>query len=146
MGKSGYICKKCASTWQSLCIKASYIDLPNLPHGDFGIFKDGDILLLISNGGNTSEIIYILKYLKYTLNKNINTISIIANKNSEMEKYSNFVYILDNITESDLIDMTPSTSSIVFMSLLDGIGINMKKNITKDEFKLYHPNGNLGNK
>jgi D-arabinose 5-phosphate isomerase GutQ/beta-phosphoglucomutase-like phosphatase (HAD superfamily) len=146
MGKSGYVCKKCASTWQSLSIKASYIDLPNLPHGDFGIFRDGDILLLISNGGNTSEIIYILKYLKDILKKNINTISIIANKNSEMEKYSNFTFILDNIKEGDLINMTPSTSSLIFMSILDNIGINMKKNITKDEFKLYHPNGSLGNR
>lgn len=144
MGKSGYVCKKCASTWQSLSIKASYIDLPNLPHGDFGIFRDGDILLLISNGGNTSEIIYILKYLKDVLKKNINTISIVANKNSEMEKYSNFTFILDNIKEGDIINMTPSTSSLIFMSILDNIGINMKKYITKDEFKLYHPNGSLG--
>jgi D-arabinose 5-phosphate isomerase GutQ/beta-phosphoglucomutase-like phosphatase (HAD superfamily) len=144
MGKSGYICKKSASTWQSLSIKSSYIDLPNLPHGDFGIFRDNDILLLISNGGNTSEIIYILKYIKETLKKNINIISIVANKNSEMEKYSNFTFILDNIKEADLINMTPSTSSIIFMSLLDAIGINIKKMITKDEFKLYHPCGSLG--
>jgi D-arabinose 5-phosphate isomerase GutQ/beta-phosphoglucomutase-like phosphatase (HAD superfamily) len=97
MGKSGYICKKSASTWQSLSIKASYIDLPNLPHGDFGIFRDNDILLLISNGGNTAEIIYILKYIKEILKKKINIISIVANSKSEMEKYSNFIYKLENI-------------------------------------------------
>jgi D-arabinose 5-phosphate isomerase GutQ/beta-phosphoglucomutase-like phosphatase (HAD superfamily) len=144
MGKSGYICKKSASTWQSLSIKASYIDLPNLPHGDFGIFRDNDILLLISNGGNTSEIIYILKYIKDNLKKNINIITITGNKNSEMEKYSNFTFILDNIIEMDEINMTPSTSSMIFMNILDAIGINLRKDITKDEFKLYHPSGSLG--
>lgn len=144
MGKSGYICKKSASTWQSLSIKASYLDLPNLPHGDFGIFRNNDILLLISNGGNTNEIIYILKYIKDNLKKNINVISIIANKNSEMEKYSNFFYILENIIEMDEINMTPSTSSMIFMTILDAIGINLRKDITKDEFKLYHPSGSLG--
>jgi D-arabinose 5-phosphate isomerase GutQ/beta-phosphoglucomutase-like phosphatase (HAD superfamily) len=144
MGKSGYICKKCASTWQSLSIKCSYIDLPNLPHGDFGIFRDNDVLILISNGGNTEEIIYILKYIKNNLHKKINTISIVANENSIMEKYSNFTYVLNNITESDMINMTPSTSSLIFMSLLDSIAINLKKDITKEQFKLYHPSGSLG--
>lgn len=146
MGKSGYICKKSASTWQSLAIKASYIDLPNLPHGDFGIFKNNDILLLISNGGNTNEVINILKYIKYNLTTKINIISIIAHKNSEMEKYSNITYILNEITEADTINMTPSTSSIIFMTILDAIAINIKKNITKDEFQMFHPSGSLGKK
>ena len=146
MGKSGYVCKKSASTWQSLSIKCSYVDLSNLPHGDFGIFRDGDILILISNSGNTEEIIYILKYLKYNLKKKINTISIVANKDSEMEKLSNFTYVLNNITESDEINMTPSTSSLIFMALLDGIAINVKKDITKEEFQIVHPAGTLGKK
>jgi D-arabinose 5-phosphate isomerase GutQ/beta-phosphoglucomutase-like phosphatase (HAD superfamily) len=146
MGKSGYICKKSASTWQSLCINCSYIDLPNLPHGDFGIFRENDILILISNSGNTDEIIYILKYIKNNLNKKINTISIVANRNSEMEKLSNFTYILEDIQEADNINMTPSTSSLIFMMLLDSIAINLKKNITKEEFQIYHPSGSLGKK
>jgi D-arabinose 5-phosphate isomerase GutQ/beta-phosphoglucomutase-like phosphatase (HAD superfamily) len=144
MGKSGYVCKKSASTWQSLSIKCSYIDLPNLPHGDFGIFRDGDIFILVSNSGNTEEIIYILKYLKNNLKKKVTTISIVANCGSEMEKLSDFTYILKNINEADNINMTPSTSSLIFMALLDGIAINMKENITKEEFKLCHPAGSLG--
>jgi D-arabinose 5-phosphate isomerase GutQ/beta-phosphoglucomutase-like phosphatase (HAD superfamily) len=145
MGKSGYICKKSASTWQSLTLKCSYIDLPNLPHGDFGIFKEHDVIILISNSGNTDEIIYILKYLKehkYTFK--ITTISIIANKNSKMEEYSDYTFVLNNIKEADVINMTPSTSSLIFMSILDGIAINIRNDITKDEFKLYHPAGELG--
>jgi len=146
MGKSGYVCKKSASTWQSLSLKCSYIDLPNLPHGDFGIFRDGDILIFISNSGNTDEIIYILKYLKNNFNKKITTISIVANKDCEMEKLSTFTYVLENIIETDLINMTPSTSSLIFMALLDGIAVNLKKDITIDEFKKYHPAGSLGKK
>jgi arabinose-5-phosphate isomerase len=144
MGKSGYVCKKSASTWQSLSIKASYIDLPNLPHGDFGIFRDGDIFILISNSGNTDEILYILNYMKTKLNKKITTISIVANKDSQMEKLSTFTYLLDNIREADFINMTPSTSSLLFMALLDGIAIHVQKNITIDDFKKYHPLGTLG--
>ena len=144
MGKSGYVCKKSASTWQSLSLRCSYLDLPNLPHGDFGIFRDGDILILISNGGNTSENIYILNYIKNHLTKKIITISIIAKGNSEMERLSDYSYILENINEADSINMTPSTSSLVFMSILDGIAINLRKDITKNEFQHYHPGGSLG--
>ena len=144
MGKSGYVCKKSASTWQSLAIKCSYLDLPNLPHGDFGVFRDGDILILISNSGNTDEIIYILNYIKNNFPKKITTISIVANKDSEMEKLSNFTYVLESIKEGDLINMTPSTSSLIFMSLLDAIGINMRQDIKKEEFQTYHPSGSLG--
>ena len=147
MGKSGYVCKKSVSTWQSLSIPCSYIDLPNLPHGDFGQFRDGDLLILISNSGNTEEIIYILKYLRKLCDsgiKKIMTLSIVANNDSQMEKYSDFTFKMNNIKEGDLINMTPSTSNILFMALLDGIAINLKKNITKDEFQLCHPGGNLG--
>ena len=145
MGKSGYICKKSASTWQSLSLKCSYIDLPNLPHGDFGIFRENDVIILISNSGNTDEIVYILKYLKENKDKiKITTISIVANKDSKMELYSDYTFILNNIKEADVINMTPSTSSLIFMSILDGIAINMRNDISKDEFKLYHPSGALG--
>jgi D-arabinose 5-phosphate isomerase GutQ len=72
------------------------------------------------------------------------SISIVANKDNEMEKLSNFTYVLEPIKEGDLINMTPSTSSLIFMSLLDAIGINMRQDIKKEEFQTYHPSGSLG--
>ena len=146
MGKSGYICKKSASTWQSLEINASYIDLPNLPHGDFGIFRENDTLIIISNSGDTEEILYILKYLKQNFNKKVKTISIVANKVPKLEEFSDFTYKLNPIKEADNINMTPSTSSMIFMTLLDSIGIYLKNDITKEEFKICHPSGALGKK
>ena len=146
MGKSGYICKKSASTWQSLEINASYIDLPNLPHGDFGIFRENDTLIIISNSGDTEEILYILKYLKQNFNKKVKTISIVANQTPKLEEFSDFTYKLNPIKEADEINMTPSTSSMIFMTLLDSIGIYLKNNITKEEFKMCHPSGSLGKK
>lgn len=146
MGKSGYICKKSASTWQSLEINASYIDLPNLPHGDFGIFRENDTLIIISNSGDTDEILYILKYLKQNFNKKVKTISIVANGTPKLEEFSDFTYKLNPIKEADNINMTPSTSSMIFMTLLDSIGIYLKNDITKEEFKICHPSGSLGKK
>jgi len=144
MGKSGYICKKSASTWQSLSLPCVYLDLPNLPHGDFGILKEDDIIIFISNSGNTDEIVFILEYLKYRFHKKVYTISIVANQNSKMEELSDVTFVLKNITESDDIQMTPSTSSSIFMMILDMIAIETKRGITKDEFKINHPAGSLG--
>jgi arabinose-5-phosphate isomerase len=146
MGKSGYICKKSASTWISLSLPCIYLDLPNLPHGDFGILKQNDIILFISNSGNTEEIVYILKYLKKSFHKKVFTISIVGNENSEMEKYSNFTYVLHPIQEADMIGMTPSVSSSLFMMILDMIAIQTRKDITKKEFQMNHPSGSLGKK
>ena len=63
---------------------------------------------------------------------------------NKIHQYSDFTYVLEPIQEADRINMTPSTSSLLFMALLDAIGIYMKKNITKQEFQQYHPKGNLG--
>ena len=87
---------------------------------------------------------HILKYIKNDLKIKINIISIVANKNSEMELYSNITYVLENIIEADSINMTPSISSIIFMTILDLIGIKIRSDITKDEFKMNHPSGSLG--
>ncbi len=146
MGKSGYICKKSASTWISLSLPCIYLDLPNLPHGDFGILKQNDIILFISNSGNTEEIVYILKYLKNSFHKKVFTISIVGNEGSEMEKYSNFTYVMNPIQEADMIGMTPSVSSALFMMVLDMIAIQTRKDITKKEFQMNHPLGSLGKK
>ena len=154
MGKSSHICKKSVSTWNGLGIKCGFIDLPNLSHGDFGIFRDNDMILFVSNSGNTEELINVLRYIKNTFNdtdtlsKKIITIGIIANRNSiiEQENLATYLYFLENIQESDSINMTPSTSSVIFMTLLDSIAINMRKDITKAEFQLYHPHGALGKK
>lgn len=146
MGKSGYVCKKSASTWQSLSLPCIYLDLPNLPHGDFGILKHNDIILFISNSGNTDEIVYILKYLKNSFHKKVFTICIVANENSQMQENADFCYVLDPIQESDEIGMTPSVSSALFMMVLDMIAIYVRKDITKNEFQMNHPSGSLGKK
>jgi D-arabinose 5-phosphate isomerase GutQ/beta-phosphoglucomutase-like phosphatase (HAD superfamily) len=144
MGKSGDVCKKCSSTWQSLSIQCSYIELCNLPHGDFGKLKDGDTIIFISNNGNTDEMIHVLQYIQHKLHKKITTISIVANKANEIQHYSTFTFVLENIIEADSINITPSTSSVLFMTLLDSLGIYLKKNISLKEFKVNHPGGSLG--
>ena len=146
IGKSNHVCNKCVSTWQSFGINVSSLLPLDLFHGDFGIFKNEDIIIYISNSGNTEELLNISKYIK--LNFKILQISITNNPNALIKEYTNINLTLGDkkIVESDSINMAPSASSVLFMITLDLIGIYIaeNRNITKEEFKKYHPGGSLG--
>lgn len=148
IGKSRLVCNKCVSTWQSLGIHANSLITQDLFHGDFGIFKENDIIIYISNSGNTDELLNVSKYIKK--NFNIFQISITNNENNLLKQYTNLDFLLGDkkIIEADNIDMAPTVSSILYMTLLDLIGVNVAeyKCFTKEDFKKYHPGGNLGKK
>ncbi len=147
IGKCGHICKKSVSTWQSLGISCHYINIPDLFHGDFGILKENDIIIYISNSGNTEELVYCAKYIEKYFK--ICQICFTLKSDGKVKDHVNFYYsISNNVTEIDSINMAPTTSSIVFMALLDIIGTRISeiKNLTIEKFKLNHPGGDLGKK
>jgi len=148
IGKSSHIAKKCVSTWQSLNIQTHYILIQDIFHGDMGILKNGDIIIYISNSGNTEELINTSKYIKEKLN--IIQISITNNIYSKISEYMNHNIVLSkyNINEADILNKVPSVSSVLFMMFLDIVGIQLSetKGITNELFTLYHPAGDLGKK
>ncbi len=147
IGKCGHVCKKSVSTWQSMGISCHYLNLPDLFHGDFGILKENDIVIYISNSGNTHELINCASYIKDKFK--VLQIALTINKTTEVSKYVDFCYnISDNIEEIDKINMAPTMSSVIFMMFLDMLGIYLaeKKEITIEKFQLNHPGGDLGKK
>ena len=146
IGKSNHICNKSVSTWQSLGISAQSVYVQDLNHGDYGMFRDNDIIIYISNSGNTTELVNVAKYIKATFN--IFQIVISNNYDSKIAKYTNLDFALKDkkIIEADNINMVPSISSSLFMLLLDLIGINISESndMTINLFKKYHPGGTLG--
>lgn len=147
IGKCGHICKKSVSTWQSMGISCHYLNLPDLFHGDFGILKENDVIIYISNSGNTKELINCASYIKQKFK--ILQIALTINKNNEITNHVNFCYnISKNIEEIDKINMAPTLSSVIFMIFLDMLGVYLaeKKEITLEKFQLNHPGGDLGKK
>jgi arabinose-5-phosphate isomerase len=146
IGKSGHIAKKCVATWQSLGIQTHYILIQDIFHGDLGIIKENDIIIYISNSGNTEELINTAKYIKDKLN--ITQISITNNLDSKISEYMNHSIVLSNshIKEADILNKVPSVSSVLFMIFLDIVGIQLSetKGLTNELFTLYHPAGDLG--
>lgn len=151
VGKCGHICRKSVSTWQSLGIQCYNLSIVDLFHGDFGILNtsnNNDIILYISNSGNTDELINCCKYVRSRFN--ILQVCITINSICKVSDVVDFHYSLikdeNKINEIDSINMAPTTSSVIFMSLLDMIGVKLSEDrgITIDKFKLTHPGGDLG--
>jgi len=144
VGKSGIIATKISSTLSSIGTPSFSIVASDCSHGDLGKISNKDILVLISNSGNTEELKNIIKYTKLI---KIKLIGIVANKNSYLYKSSDIKLLLPKVKESGL-EIVPTSSTTTQLSLGDALAIAvMKKNkISKLDFKRFHPAGNLGKK
>lgn len=146
VGKSSLIVKKTVSSWRSIGISVSTLNAEDLYHGEFGIFKDNDVIIFVSNSGNTIELLNIAKHL----DKNFNVFKVIisSNINNKLKKYCNLSLVLteNKIIEADNISMVPSVSSVIFLIFFDilGIIISEENTITEKKFRIFHPGGDLG--
>ena len=143
IGKSYHISKKSVATWQSLQINVHDLLIQDLFHGDLGVLKENDIIIYISNSGNTNELVKASEYIKN--NFKVIQISITNNNNCSLKNNMNHSINLCNfkIEEADNFNVVPSVSSVIFMMFLDLLGINLseKNGFTKEDFKKNHPDG-----
>ena len=146
VGKSGIISKKISSTLSSLGIPSFYVDAGSCSHGDLGVISSGDILILISHSGESSELKNIIQYIKR--NKKINLIGITSKKNSLLYKESNISFLLPTIIEAGPGNYIPTSSTTAQICFGDAIAISTIKSrkFTKLDFKKFHPSGTLGAK
>ncbi len=143
IGKNKYIAQKSVATWNSIGIKTYFIDPIECFHGSFGLIKENDIIIILSQSGNTHELINFANYIK---SKAI-IISITQNKYNQLSSIVDYNIVLsNNIIESDYMNMCPSSSCINFMIYLDILGYNIAKQrkYTIYDFKYNHPGGELG--
>ena len=143
VGKSGIIASKISATLSSVGTPSFSILASDCSHGDLGRITSQDILILISNSGNTEELKNIIKYAK--INKII-LISIVSNKNSILYRSSNIRLLTPEVQEAGY-GIVPTSSTTVQLSLGDALAISLmkKKKFGKLDFKKFHPAGNLAN-
>ena len=144
VGKSGIVADKISATLSSVGTPSFTVSASDCSHGDLGKITNKDILILISNSGNTIELKNIIKYAK--ANK-IFLIGIASNKNSFLLKSSNIKILIPDVEESGH-GIVPTSSTINQMSIGDALAITLmeKRKFSKFDFKKFHPSGNLGNK
>ena len=144
VGKSGLIAAKISATLSSVGTPSFSLSANDCSHGDLGSISKKDILILISYSGSTEELNNIIKYA----NRNkIILIGIMSKKNSILYKASDIKLLIPEVTEAGL-GIVPTSSTINQLSIGDALAVSTinKKNISKKDFKKFHPSGNLGAK
>ena len=142
VGKSGLIAAKISATLSSVGTASFSLSANDCSHGDLGSISKKDILILISYSGSTEELKNIIKYA--SRNK-ILLIGIMSKKNSILYKASDIKLLIPEVTEAGL-GIVPTSSTISQLSIGDALAVATinKKNISKKDFKNFHPSGNLG--
>ena len=146
VGKSGIIAKKISSTLSSVGTPSFFVDASSCSHGDLGQISSNDVLILISNSGESSELKNIIQYANR--NKNIILIGIVSKKNSLLYKNSDIKILMPEVKEAGPGNIVPTSSTIMQLAIGDAIAISTmkQKNIGEKEFKKFHPSGSIGAK
>ena len=143
VGKNSFICKKAAATFSSVGIPSFFVDPTGVSHGDAGQIEKKDILIIISNSGNTNELTNLLKFANRF---RIKIIGIASNSKSMLLKASDVKILYPKLKEADPNNIVPTSSTSFVMLLCDCLAntIMEKRKFTKEKFFLYHKGGNLG--
>lgn len=141
VGKSGLIASKIAATLSSVGTPSFYLSASDSSHGDLGSISKKDILILISNSGQTAELKNIIKYA----NRNkILLIAIVSKKDSLLYQAADIKLLLPEVLEAQGI--VPTSSTTTQLALGDALAISAmkQKKFNKLDFKKIHPSGTLG--
>jgi D-arabinose 5-phosphate isomerase GutQ len=143
LGKNVPICEKFVGTMNSFGLEASFLHTNSAIHGDLGIVKKGDLVILLSKSGNTSETITLANYLK---DRDSNTWSFSFNKAGKVNNMTSHALVMKLDNEGDLWNVAPNNSTTVFLIVLQGIAIELSRRlgVTIEDFKMNHPGGAIG--
>jgi len=146
VGKSGIIAKKISSTLSSVGAPSFFVDASSCSHGDLGQISSNDVLILLSNSGESAELKNIIQHANR--NKNITLIGIVSKKNSLLYKNSDIKILLPEVKEAGPGNIVPTSSTIMQLAIGDAIAISTmkQKKFGEKEFKRFHPSGSIGAK
>ena len=141
VGKSGLIANKIAATLSSVGTPAFYLSASDSSHGDLGSISKKDILILISNSGETNELKNIIQFAK---RNKILLIGIVSKKESILYKSSDIKLLIPKAIEAGSIIPTSSTTSQLALGDALAIATMKQRKFNKRDFKKIHPSGSLG--
>jgi arabinose-5-phosphate isomerase len=143
IGKSGHIANKIASTMSSTGTPAQFCHSNEMSHGDLGILSSKDVLIIISNSGNSSELKDAISFSK---KNKIKTIGISSNSNSELMQSVHYPLLLSVAKEACAVGKAPTTSTTMTLVLGDAICVALMKlkKFKIEDYKKIHPGGALG--
>ena len=143
VGKSGVIAQKIAQTMTSTGTIAVFVHPSDALHGSLGVIASGDVVIALSNSGETDEILLLLPTLK---TRGTKLISIVGNIDSTLARQSDVVLDASVDKEACPLNLAPTTSTTVALAVGDAIAMTLMeaKNLTAEDFAANHPAGRLG--
>lgn len=143
VGKSGHIGEKLAATFASLGIPSFFVHSTESMHGDLGMILKGDIAVLISNSGNTQEVVQNVAPLK---SNGVTTVAFTSGADSKLANMCDYKIVYPKLAEADELNLAPTVSSTLTLVLGDAIAceLSARKGFSRENFHSYHPNGALG--
>ncbi len=143
MGKGGIIGQKISATLSSIGRAGLWLHPAEAIHGDLGRVKKKDVVIAISNSGETEEILRLLPTVKKI---GVKLISLTGNLKSTLAKNSDVVLDISVREEACPLGLVPTASTTAMLAMGDALAIAVleKKGLKKEEFAFYHPGGNLG--
>jgi arabinose-5-phosphate isomerase len=143
LGKNVPVCEKFIGTLNSLGISAAFLHTNSAMHGDLGIVREGDVVLLLSKSGGTAETLQLLEHLE---RKKANVWGFSFNRDGALRKRcaSNILLALEH--EGDPWDIMPNNSTAVYLIVLQGLAMRLaeKMGLTLGVFRGNHPGGKIG--
>lgn len=145
MGKPGHIARKISATMSSVGIASFVIHPAEAMHGDLGMINCNDVIMILSNSGETAEVCNLIPNIKMM---SIPIIAITARSESTLARMADCTIITGEIIEAGALGLAPTSSTTAELVIGDAIAATVSKmrNFTPMEFALFHPAGTLGKK
>lgn len=145
MGKAGLIARKISATLASTGTTSIFLHPAEGIHGDLGMLQKEDVVIAISNSGNTEEVISIIPYIKFN---NIPLIALTGNMESRLAKYSDVSLDCSVPKEFEQLGLIPTASTTVELAMGDALAVALlkKRKFALEDYAKFHPGGSIGKK
>lgn len=143
MGKSGHIARKWAATMAATGTPAFFVHPAEAAHGDLGMLVPNDVLVMISNSGNTAEL---RAFLRYADAIGVTVIGVASKLDSLLLRSADIAICLPSVREACPVNIAPTTSTTLQLALGDAIAMCLMdlRGFSRDDLKALHPGGSLG--
>lgn len=143
MGKNGHIARKIASTMASTGTPTQYVHPGEASHGDLGMITPADVVLALSNSGETSELRDLLEYTRRYM---IPLIAITGRAGSTLDEMADVTLLLPATPEACPMGLAPTTSTTATLALGDALAVSLleRRGFSPQDFQVFHPGGRLG--
>ncbi len=145
MGKSGHVGRKVAATLASTGTPALFVHPAEASHGDLGMVLEGDVVLAISNSGETIELADLVAHSRRF---GLPLLAVTGRESSTLARAADIVLLLPDAPEACAISQAPTTSTTMQMALGDALAVTLlrRRGFTASDFGIFHPGGRLGSR